>query len=259
MRILGYPPGWKRHAEISSSGMNLYKAFGEKLGHHGDEEGEVTEADSRTKYDINKLKDWPGFNSYLSKEYKDETNYYRVPPITKRMLLEEMIQELKPRQQSGYKRRKMQDVSTSRDDHNNQDMDLDSDTPDTCPPGEESDDNDGDIDGVNDDGDGDNDGDPSVDEITGDVRSDAKTTPARSNSTVSSGSVSKTEPGTPIVEIYSPFESVPKMDSFAKDSTDHILFENLPNYTGKWEQMSGLIKTIRKRKTAMEKDDEKDY
>ena len=51
--------------------------------------------------------------------------------------------------------------------------------------------------------------------------------------------------GTPILELYSPFESVPKMDSFAKDSTDHILFENLPNYTGKWEEMSGLIKTIR--------------
>jgi len=270
MRHLGYPPGWMRHAEVSTSGMHLYKAFGEKLGHHGDEDGEVADPESRTKYDINKLKEWPGFNISLPTEYKDETAYYRVPPITKHMMLQEMIEQLKPRQHTGYKRRKMQKVETSRDNHNQQDMDMDSDTQDDpCPPGEEADvidissspkDSGGD---VEDDKDGDknvSDKAVSIDDVTGDVRCDVKSTPSRSVSTISSsGSVSKTEPGTPILELYSPFESVPKMDSFAKDSTDHILFENLPNYTGKWEEMSGLIKTIRKRKSAMEKDDDKDY
>jgi len=261
MRGLGYPPGWLKYAQISHSGMNLYKAFGEKLGHHGDEDGEVVEAATRVKYDTSKLKEWPGFNSYPSRDFRDQTNYYRVPPITKRMLLEEMIKELKPREQKGYKRRKMQDVSTSRDDHKEQGMDLDTDSQEENsdsppPPGEE------DLEVIDkwEKEEGEESEDEVKDEdITGDVRGDVKSTPIRMDSTTSSSSVSKTEPGTPIVEIFSPFGSLPNMDSFAKDATDHILFENLPDYTGKWKQMSGLISNIRKRRSEMEKEDDKDY
>ena len=106
----------------------------------------------------------------------------------------------------------MQKVETSRDDHNQQDMDMDSDTPDdTRPPGEEEaevidissspknggeDVEDGE---VEDDKDGDknvSDEAVSIDDVTGDVRCDIKSTPSRSVSTISSsGSVSKTEPG----------------------------------------------------------------
>lgn len=258
MRNLGYPPGWKKHAEITSSGMILYKAFGEKAGKNKD--GEVGDEGSFTQYDIDKLKDWPGFNSYPSREFDDESRYYRVPPVNERDLLEDMKRKLKPREQKGNKRRKMQDVSTSKDDHKEQAMEVDTDSQDDSvppPPGEEQpelvDLEDGDSKDVED-------GEVVSDsEITGDVPSDVKSTPLRQDSKASQSSVSKTEPGTPIVEIYSPFGSLPKMDSFASGTTDHILFENLPDYTGKWEQMSGLIKTIRKRKSEMEKDDDKDF
>lgn len=266
MRNLGYPPGWKKHAEITSSGMILYKAFGEKAGKNT-KNGEVGDEGRSTQYDIDKFKDWPGFNSYPSPIlFDDESRYYRVPAINDRDLLEEMKRKLKPIEQKGYKRRKMQDVSTSKDDHKEQAMDVDTDSQDDSvppPPGEEepelvdleADDNDSkDVE----------DGEVVSDsEITGDVPSevtgDIPSTPIRQESTTSSIDISKTEPGTPIVEIYSPFGSLPKMDSFAEGATDHILFENLPDYTGKWEQMSGLIKTIRKRRSQMEKEEDKDY
>ena len=53
-----------------------------------DKSFQVADPESRTKYDINKLKEWPGFNISLPTEYKDETAYYRVPPITKHMMLQ---------------------------------------------------------------------------------------------------------------------------------------------------------------------------
>lgn len=51
--------------------------------------------------------------------------------------------------------------------------------------------------------------------------------------------------GTPIVEIFSPFVKLPSQIDFAKDMSEHVAFENLPNYTGKWEEMRGLLKRIR--------------
>lgn len=52
--------------------------------------------------------------------------------------------------------------------------------------------------------------------------------------------------GTPIVEMYSPFERLPDQSKWSKDTTDHILFENLPDSTGKWDQMREVIKRGRK-------------
>ena len=60
--------------------------------------------------------------------------------------------------------------------------------------------------------------------------------------------------GTPIVELHSPFEILPKYANFGKDMTEHIVFENLPDYTGTWDKMSGLIQRIRKRKETEEDD-----
>ncbi|CAB4067588.1 EXT1 [Lepeophtheirus salmonis] len=48
--------------------------------------------------------------------------------------------------------------------------------------------------------------------------------------------------GTPIVHTFSPFQSLPTVDKWAKDTTDHILFENLPDYTGKWDKLLNVIK-----------------
>jgi len=64
--------------------------------------------------------------------------------------------------------------------------------------------------------------------------------------TLTPGLVTTVDEGTPIVEMYSPFERLPDQDKWAKDTTDHILFENLPDSTGKWDQMREVIKRGRK-------------
>ncbi|KAK3927489.1 Zinc finger CCHC domain-containing protein 8-like protein, partial [Frankliniella fusca] len=55
------------------------------------------------------------------------------------------------------------------------------------------------------------------------------------------GSVTSVSLGTPVL-VRSEFTSLPSADKFAKNICDVINFENLPDSTGKYEKMSGLIK-----------------
>ncbi|KAF5273990.1 hypothetical protein FQA39_LY01105 [Lamprigera yunnana] len=52
--------------------------------------------------------------------------------------------------------------------------------------------------------------------------------------------------GTPILKSTSPFVILPKPENFMKDVSDVINFENLPNSTGKYEQMIGVIEKVRR-------------
>jgi zinc finger CCHC domain-containing protein 8 len=54
--------------------------------------------------------------------------------------------------------------------------------------------------------------------------------------------------GTPIAASCSPFRALPDRTKWAKDTTDHILFENLPDSTGKWDQMLEVLKRGRSTK-----------
>lgn len=51
--------------------------------------------------------------------------------------------------------------------------------------------------------------------------------------------------GTPILKSNSPYSRLPKMDNFTKDVSPVINFENLPNSTGKYEQMTGVLQKVR--------------
>ena len=73
------------------------------------------------------------------------------------------------------------------------------------------------------------------------AKEDDQTSPERTP-----GLVMTVDEGTPIVEMYSPFERLPDQSKWSKDTTDHILFENLPDSTGKWDQMREVIKRGRK-------------
>lgn len=51
--------------------------------------------------------------------------------------------------------------------------------------------------------------------------------------------------GTPILKSKSPYSSLPTMDNFTKDVSPVINFENLPNATGKYEQMTEVLQKVR--------------
>ena len=56
------------------------------------------------------------------------------------------------------------------------------------------------------------------------------------------------DPGTPICTLYSPFPNLPAQSKWATNTTDHIMFENLPESTGKYENIRDIILKIRENK-----------
>lgn len=51
--------------------------------------------------------------------------------------------------------------------------------------------------------------------------------------------------GTPVLKSASPYSKLPKPDNFSLDVSPVINFENLPNSTGKYEQMTGVLQKVR--------------
>lgn len=51
--------------------------------------------------------------------------------------------------------------------------------------------------------------------------------------------------GTPILKSKSPYSKLPVMDNFTKNVSPVVNFENLPNTTGKYEQMTEVLQKVR--------------
>lgn len=52
--------------------------------------------------------------------------------------------------------------------------------------------------------------------------------------------------GTPLIKTASPYSRLPHCDNFTKNVSDVINFENLPDSTGKYDQMVGVIEKVRR-------------
>ncbi|KAI4462255.1 zinc finger cchc domain containing 8 [Holotrichia oblita] len=64
--------------------------------------------------------------------------------------------------------------------------------------------------------------------------------------TQNSKNLTKSTFGTPIVKSASPYNRLPNAENFSKDISPVINFENLPNSTGKYEQMTCILQKIRR-------------
>lgn len=51
--------------------------------------------------------------------------------------------------------------------------------------------------------------------------------------------------GTPLLKSGSPYATLPHPDKFSKDVSPVINFENLPNSTGKYEQLTDVLQKVR--------------
>ena len=83
MRDLGYPPAWKRFAQVNHSGLSLYMDRGRVLTAEETTNGEDGELEQdfdekQVQYDAEKLQEWPGFNTDPPKGTQDESRYYRL-------------------------------------------------------------------------------------------------------------------------------------------------------------------------------------
>lgn len=294
MRLLGYPPGWMEDAKVSHSGLALFDSQGQEVADPDDEDGEIVIEGSRDKYDIAKIISFPGFNVPAKPGTRDDSSYYRCPPIQDVHSKQNMLSSLQSKETRSYKRKRISVTSKKIEKVDEvpptqSDMEVD-EVPETVnllpdddcrfipplpkdtpprpppPPSTESDSEGGECRSQ----------DPCSPQSTGhsslsspraqspslsdleakkrqllaeledggsssDNPSSLKNTP----STPNIGRVKSVSFGTPILKSASPFERLPSSEKFSKDICDVINFENLPDSTGKYEQMSGLIKKVR--------------
>ena len=61
----------------------------------------------------------------------------------------------------------------------------------------------------------------------------------------SRGSIKSIDLGTPVLQSTSPYSKLPSSEKFSKNICSVINFENLPDSTGKYEQMTGVLQKVR--------------
>ncbi|XP_076232999.1 zinc finger CCHC domain-containing protein 8 homolog isoform X2 [Calliopsis andreniformis] len=70
----------------------------------------------------------------------------------------------------------------------------------------------------------------------------------------SHGSVKSVDLGTPVLKSSSPYNKLPSSEKFSKNICDVINFENLPDSTGKYEQMVGVLQKVRNTLARLQQD-----
>ncbi len=196
----------------------------------GEEEGEAVEEEEKIRYDLEKLVDFPGFNMPVPEGFRDDGGGRGgrgrwPPPLRADQSKEAMVKELGDRVVTGYVRGEMQDTG------NEDDVGAIKDRKRKMPEdGEEKEEEEGEED----------DGPPGAKKLalSGALKSDE---------------VKLVNEGTPIVDTYSPYEALPSQQAWAVGTTDHILFENLPDSTGKWDQMRGVLQKGREMRKSLQK------
>ncbi|KAH8371540.1 hypothetical protein KR093_007905, partial [Drosophila rubida] len=271
MRVLGYPPAWLEEAKVQSSGITLFNADGTEVQGPEEEEGE---ADS-FKFDVNKIIDFPGFNVEPGAKFYDDFQHHNVPRFQEHQLKANFIKSLGENITKGYKRKKLVELPTPHDAQQNklddstnlvaQDMELDDDeAPETMqpplpvepslpapppPPAEPED-------SITQRSES-----PTLEDLKAQQEQllhQLESNTSLNTSELSTSKVEEESPaeavkpvifkasiqGTPILK-FSEFDKLPGGDKFKAGISDVINFENLPDSTGKYEQMKGLLKDVR--------------
>uniref|UniRef100_A0A1B6D012 CCHC-type domain-containing protein n=1 Tax=Clastoptera arizonana TaxID=38151 RepID=A0A1B6D012_9HEMI len=272
MRLLGYPLGWLEEIRVSHSGITMFDGSGNEVTYPEDEEGEVVRPEERDKYDVKKIISYPGFNVPPSSKVTDEYEKFKVPPFDIRQSKECLIEGLKASERNCNHHKFMLQSEIVNIDESikiNTDMEVE-DIPeigllpeDGCgfipplpeheilpppPPDDKPVDNNGDVEGS------------SMNLSLQDLESKKHELLAELNDTscattppsTNLGKIKAVDLGTPVLKSVSPYSCLPSANSFSSNICDVINFENLPDSTGKYEKMSGVIRKVRTKVSKMQ-------
>ncbi|XP_017015327.2 zinc finger CCHC domain-containing protein 8 homolog [Drosophila takahashii] len=275
LRVMGYPPAWLEEAKVQSSGIALFNADGTEVTKSDDEDGES----DTFKYDINKIVEYPGFNVQPTGKFFDDYKHHNVPPFQESHSKANFIKSLGENVINGYKRKKLVDLPAPHDQvavpseeqtsFGDYDMELvdeaeDPPLPEIAPPPPP----------------------PPPEEEEPSARSPSPTMDDlkaqqekllqqlecnTSLDTTANESISQTDlddtaevsetaatakdpptpfkasyEGTPLLK-FSVYDRLPVGENFKVGVSDVINFENLPDSTGKYEQMKDLLKNVREK------------
>lgn len=105
MRVLGYPPGWMREAEVHQAQMSLFDGDGKSVSHPNEESGESEP--TNVKYKPEKLVSFPGFNTSIPRGFRDEARERNFPPMQQLHQREEFERYMKMNVAETYRKKKL--------------------------------------------------------------------------------------------------------------------------------------------------------
>ncbi|KAI8039513.1 hypothetical protein M5D96_006925 [Drosophila gunungcola] len=282
LRVLGYPPAWLEDAKVQGSGIALFNADGTEVIKSDDEDGES----DTFKFDINKIVEFPGFNVQPAEKFFDDFKHHNVPPFQESQSKANFIKLLGENVTNGYKRKKLVDLPAPHDQEpvpsekqtsfgdcdmelvdEAEDPPLPPSTPPPPPPPPLEDEQEA------------RSPSPSLDDLRAQQEKLLQQLECNTSlNTTANDSISQTdlddtsevaEPavksqemeqtqsapatpfkasyeGTPLLK-FSVYDKLPVGSNFKVGVSDVINFENLPDSTGKYEQMKGLLKNVREK------------
>ncbi|CAG0887073.1 unnamed protein product [Cyprideis torosa] len=255
MRLWGYPPGWLEEAKEEHSGITLYDAEGEEVSN--------AHANKNNEYDFNKIIEFPGFNVEMPGGERDEHNRYGVPPLSDHNLKRNWTNFIKKSDAALPKRSAPPRTSNIVITLDEEDSDSDIQEVDMGKQEVKADEEEGEI-GSSDD-DKKKKSERKQKKEKSKPPSTVEETPPKSPSAPPvvdvSGEDKEKEPpvtpsvskvkdvslGTPILPSVSPYNRLPDYDKFSQGITEHIPFENLPDSTGTYQKISGIIMKVRQK------------
>ncbi|XP_045127670.1 zinc finger CCHC domain-containing protein 8 homolog isoform X2 [Portunus trituberculatus] len=228
MRVLGYPPGWLKEAEVHQADVKMYDAIGRKC------EGKAEDI---------------VFNPPLPDEdpppppppdTEDSASTKRVLDIEDGEITEdsqESMESLTVKKQKILKELEKESTqSDAKGDTDNNDGDRETQDSEDSQPSLTS--------GT----------DPSQSEnsCSGDSKKAKKTKTKRHHRSHSMGF----KLGTMIPDSSTPYKTLPSPDKWTVDVSDHIVFDNLPDALGTWDKMKGVMGAVRKKMTVLHADED---
>ncbi|XP_077556655.1 zinc finger CCHC domain-containing protein 8 homolog isoform X1 [Haemaphysalis longicornis] len=256
MRVLGYPPGWLKDAEVEESGLEIY-GLDDKNANDGEDE--------EVQYDPTRLISFPGFNVPMPEGVNDRWVDYEMAPMMQHQLRSEAEKYMNEQAAKRVDQRKKLPATAVRPspaavqvvDKNVEDDEIEEGQ--IC--GESSAENSPEI------GSGSPGTTPVPDSVctTPSMPLDTACTSSPMDvspkpDTVENGDCASTEEpaaespkvrlrkvtlGTPILLGFSEYTSLPPRENFAKGVSEFIPFENLPNTTGRYNKLRQVIDKVR--------------
>ena len=115
--------------------FNVIRFRGKEL--KAEEDGEVVEQKDKLEYDTSRLVEWPGFNSEVPRDFRDDTERLRMRRRSGVESVQSMRKRLGAREQKGYVRGEMMDTSTTKMDTEEEEEERPPGDEEEKPPGDE--------------------------------------------------------------------------------------------------------------------------
>ncbi|XP_063708371.1 zinc finger CCHC domain-containing protein 8 homolog [Culicoides brevitarsis] len=237
MRQLGYPPGWLEEAKTTDSGLAMFTSH-----KNHKEEGENDDDEDEAIYDPSQIIDFPGFNTCRG-DFIDDSRRYDLPrmhPMHEKQFFISRLRKKKPKKDADTQEIDMEESppgSPTLDDLRNEQKKLIEElgTAIETEKNENSEEN--------------NSQNLSEDqyEVIDEVLESSQTSGEADTSLTTRSNTLSIAQGTPILKSCSKYDRLPTGDVWREGVSEVIDFENLPNSTGKYEQMKDVISKVRKR------------